>query len=229
MKEMPQTSSVLIKMREQILKLERSAQPLEPAAAERSRVRGPVLDYSEAFLNGIDEINAFNISDKKGAGLLESPIEETGIGIDELISLLRENVDTPGLNPASGGHLGYIPGGGIYTSALGDYLADVFNRYAGGQSFGFHVDNAVRYDRSSGARPEPIRTDLSITLFLSDPASYDGGELVIEDTYGTKQVKLAAGDAVLYPGTSLHRVMPVTRGERVASFFWLQSMLRDDG
>lgn len=104
----------------------------------------------------------------------------------------------------------------------------LFNRYRGGQAFGFHVDNAIRYDRS-GQLVQPVRTDLSATLFLSDPESYDGGELVIEDTYGTHQVKLAAGDMVLYPGTSLHRVMPVTRGERLASFFWIQSLVRDDG
>lgn len=103
----------------------------------------------------------------------------------------------------------------------------LFNRYSGGQSFGFHVDNAVRYDRSRGGA-EPIRTDVSATLFLSAPEEYDGGELVIEDTFGTQQVKLAAGDLVLYPGTSLHRVTPVTRGERLASFFWIQSMLRED-
>jgi PKHD-type hydroxylase len=103
----------------------------------------------------------------------------------------------------------------------------LFNRYSGGQSFGFHVDNAVRYDRSRGGA-EPIRTDVSATLFLSAPEEYDGGELVIEDTFGTQQVKLAAGDLVLYPGTSLHRVTPVMRGERLASFFWIQSMLRED-
>ncbi|MFT3807454.1 Fe2+-dependent dioxygenase [Arenimonas sp.] len=103
----------------------------------------------------------------------------------------------------------------------------LFNRYAGGQSFGFHVDNAVRYDRSRGGS-EPVRTDLSATLFLNSPEDYDGGELVIEDTFGTQSVKLAAGDMVLYPGTSLHRVTPVTRGERVASFFWIQSLLRED-
>jgi PKHD-type hydroxylase len=103
----------------------------------------------------------------------------------------------------------------------------LFNRYSGGQSFGFHVDNAIRYDRSRGGA-EPIRTDVSATLFLSAPEEYDGGELVIEDMYGTQQVKLAAGDMVLYPGTSLHRVTPVTRGERLASFFWIQSMLRED-
>jgi PKHD-type hydroxylase len=103
----------------------------------------------------------------------------------------------------------------------------LFNRYAGGQSFGFHVDNAVRYDRSRGG-VDPVRTDLSATLFLSAPDDYDGGELVIEDTYGTQQVKLPAGHLVLYPGTSLHRVTPVTRGARVASFFWIQSLLRED-
>ncbi|MDR7133805.1 PKHD-type hydroxylase [Lysobacter niastensis] len=103
----------------------------------------------------------------------------------------------------------------------------LFNRYAGGQSFGFHVDNAVRYDRSRGG-VDPIRTDLSATLFLSAPEEYDGGELMIEDTYGTHSVKLQAGDMVLYPGTSLHKVTPVTRGERIASFFWIQSLLRED-
>jgi PKHD-type hydroxylase len=104
----------------------------------------------------------------------------------------------------------------------------LFNRYSGGQSFGYHVDNAVRYDRSQGGA-EPVRTDLSATLFLSGPDEYDGGELIIEDTFGTQSVKLPAGHLVLYPGTSLHRVAPVTRGARIASFFWMQSMLRDDG
>jgi len=103
----------------------------------------------------------------------------------------------------------------------------LFNRYAGGQSFGFHVDNAVRYDRSRGGA-DAVRTDVSATLFLSSPEDYDGGELVIEDTYGEQRVKLQAGDIVLYPGTSLHRVTPVTRGERIASFFWIQSMVRED-
>ncbi|ACF02464.1 2OG-Fe(II) oxygenase [Rhodopseudomonas palustris TIE-1] len=102
----------------------------------------------------------------------------------------------------------------------------LFNRYAasGGHHFGIHVDNAVRGDHLTGLR---IRTDLSVTLFLAEPDEYDGGELVIEDTYGSHEVKLAAGDAVLYPSTSLHMVTPVTRGARVASFFWLQSMIRD--
>jgi PKHD-type hydroxylase len=102
----------------------------------------------------------------------------------------------------------------------------LFNRYAGGQSFGSHVDNAIRQMAGSGHR---IRTDLSATLFLSGPDDYDGGELLVEDTYGVHSVKLPAGHLVLYPSTSLHRVQPVTRGARVASFFWIQSMIRDDG
>jgi PKHD-type hydroxylase len=102
----------------------------------------------------------------------------------------------------------------------------LFNRYAaaGGHHFGLHVDNAVRGDHLTGLR---IRTDLSVTLFLSEPEEYDGGELVIEDLYGSHEVKLPAGDLVLYPSSSLHLVTPVTRGARVASFFWLQSMVRD--
>jgi PKHD-type hydroxylase len=102
----------------------------------------------------------------------------------------------------------------------------LFNRYAAadGHHFGIHVDNAVRGDRLTGLR---IRTDLSVTLFLSEPDEYDGGELVVEDLYGSHEIKLPAGDLVLYPASSLHMVTPVTRGRRVASFFWLQSMIRD--
>lgn len=102
----------------------------------------------------------------------------------------------------------------------------LFNRYAGGQAFDAHVDNAVRLKRGTDFR---IRSDLSCTLFLEDPAAYGGGALVVEDLFGEQRVKLAAGDAVLYPASSLHRVEPVTRGTRVASFFWIQSMVRDDG
>ena len=103
----------------------------------------------------------------------------------------------------------------------------LFNRYEGGEGFGFHVDNAVRYYRSNGDA-RPVRTDLSATLFLSEPADYDGGELVIEDSFGTHEVKLPAGDLVLYPGSSLHQVRAVSRGSRVASFFWIQSLVRSD-
>ena len=100
----------------------------------------------------------------------------------------------------------------------------LFNRYVPGQFFGEHVDNCIRGDNLTGLR---IRTDISGTLFLSEPDEYDGGELVIDDDYGSRRVKLPAGHLVLYPSTSLHMVTPVTRGARVASFFWLQSMIKD--
>ena len=102
----------------------------------------------------------------------------------------------------------------------------LFNRYEGEMHFGAHVDNAVRL-LPGGA--QKIRTDISATLFLAPPSEYDGGELIIEDAYGAHAVKLPAGDLVLYPATSLHRVTPVTRGARLASFFWIESMVRDDG
>lgn len=102
----------------------------------------------------------------------------------------------------------------------------LFNRYSGGQSFGTHVDNSIRQIPGT---PHRIRTDVSATLFFAGPDEYDGGELMVEDTYGVKSVKLPAGHMVLYPATSLHHVRPVTRGARICSFFWLQSMIRDDG
>jgi PKHD-type hydroxylase len=101
----------------------------------------------------------------------------------------------------------------------------LFNRYAGGQTFGAHIDNAIRMRRGTDFR---IRSDLSCTLFLEDPDTYNGGELVIEERFGEQRIKLPAGHMVLYPASSIHRVEPVTRGVRVASFFWLQSMVRDD-
>lgn len=102
----------------------------------------------------------------------------------------------------------------------------MFNRYTGGGHFGTHVDTAIRAMASTGQR---IRTDLSATLFLTAPEEYGGGELQVEDTYGVHSVKLPVGHMVLYPATSLHRVTPVTKGARVSSFFWIQSMIRDDG
>lgn len=128
--------------------------------------------------------------------------------------------------------------GGIVLDALGRsplFIAaalplrvfpPLFNRYGDGHSFGTHVDNAIRMQRGSDFR---IRSDLSATLFLADPDSYDGGELVVEEQFGDQRVKLPAGHMVLYPASSLHHVTPVTRGRRVASFFWVQSMVRDDG
>jgi PKHD-type hydroxylase len=102
----------------------------------------------------------------------------------------------------------------------------LFNRYESGMAFGAHVDNAIRQVTGT---PRRVRTDLSATLFLGEPEEYDGGELVVDDTYGAHAVKLPAGDMILYPATSLHRVTPVTRGARFASIFWVQSMVRDDG
>lgn len=100
----------------------------------------------------------------------------------------------------------------------------LFNRYGGGEGFGAHVDNAIRLDRGSG---DQIRTDLSATLFLTDPADYDGGELVIEGNFGSASYRLPAGHMLLYPSSSLHRVTPVTRGERISCFLWMQSLVRD--
>ncbi len=127
--------------------------------------------------------------------------------------------------------------GGIILDALGrtalfvaaalplKVFPPLFNRYEGGEAFGIHVDNAVRIQRGSDFR---VRSDLSATLFLAPPDAYDGGELLVEDHFGTQAVKLPAGHMLLYPASSLHRVEPVTRGARVASFFWIQSMVRDD-
>lgn len=101
----------------------------------------------------------------------------------------------------------------------------LFNAYAGGEHYGFHVDGSIRMIPGTTLS---LRTDVSSTLFLSEPEEYDGGELIVQDTYGTHEVKLPAGDLILYPSTSLHQVAPVTAGERVCSFFWTQSMVRDD-
>jgi PKHD-type hydroxylase len=133
---------------------------------------------------------------------------------------------------AAARELGSIVVGGLNKSMLFASAAlparifpPLFNRYSAGQAFGNHVDNAIRRVRATG---ETVRTDLSATLFLSSPDEYDGGELVIDDTYGPHSVKLPAGHMVLYPATSLHRVNPVTRGARLASFFWIQSLVRED-
>ncbi|KAB7647760.1 Fe2+-dependent dioxygenase [Polymorphobacter fuscus] len=146
-------------------------------------------------------------------------------------ALAKRNMQLPEASPAA------REAGGLILDALGrtplfiaaalphSIYPPLFNSYEGGQSFGLHVDNAVRIQRGSSFR---IRSDLSATLFLADPDSYDGGELVIEHEFGVEAVKLPAGHMVLYPASSLHRVEPVTRGRRLASFFWLQSMVRDN-
>ncbi len=121
--------------------------------------------------------------------------------------------------------LGALEQNALFISAAlpAKVFPPLFNRYAGGQTFGGHVDNAIRQVPNSAHR---VRTDLSATLFLSDPDEYDGGELVIAGASGSQSAKLAAGELLLYPATSVHHVNPVTRGARVASFFWMQSMVR---
>jgi PKHD-type hydroxylase len=145
-------------------------------------------------------------------------------------ALAKHNEQLPDSSPAA------AELGALVTSALERNLLflsaalparifpPLFNRYAGGHAFGAHVDNAIR--RAPGGAV--VRTDLSATLFLSDPDDYDGGELSVDDTYGLHQVKLTAGDMILYPASSLHRVEPVTRGVRLASFFWIQSLVAED-
>ena len=144
---------------------------------------------------------------------------------------VKHNMQLPEGSPAAN-ELGDLVLGALSRSPLFISAAlpqrifpPLFNRYGVGQSFGTHVDGAIR---AVPGTPIRIRTDLSVTLFLAEPGEYDGGELTVEDKYGTQEVKLPAGDLVLYPSTSLHHVKAVTRGARVASFFWLQSMVRDD-
>ena len=144
----------------------------------------------------------------------------------------KDNLQLPENHPAAR-ELGELIVGALERNALfmaaalpAKVFPPLFNRYEGGQSFGSHVDNAVRQVTGT---PHRIRTDLSATLFLARPDEYEGGELFVEDTYGVQQVKLPAGDMILYPAGSLHHVRPVTRGSRLAAFFWIQSMVRDDG
>ena len=143
---------------------------------------------------------------------------------------VKKNLQLPEKSPAAR-ELGELVLAALERSAL--FISAVlpqrvfpplFNRYEGGMTFGSHVDNAIRPITGTPLR---IRTDVSATLFLSEPESYDGGELVVEDTYGSHSVKLPAGDLIIYPASSLHHVTPVTRGVRLASFFWVQSMIRD--
>ena len=167
--------------------------------------------------------------------LVEAGDWEDGAGTaGKQSELAKRNLQLPASCPsaAAAGEivLSALSANGLFMSAALPHrvFPPLFNRYdaSAGHGFGNHVDNAIRYLPDRSGR---IRTDLSATLFLSDPDDYDGGELIVEDTYGEHSVKLPAGDMALYPSTSLHRVEPVTRGSRVASFFWIQSMVRDDG
>jgi PKHD-type hydroxylase len=146
-------------------------------------------------------------------------------------TLVKDNAQLPEGSPAAR-ELGELVLAALQKSMLfasaalpAKIFPPLFNRYEGGQAFGNHVDNAIRQVRGTGQR---LRTDISATLFISAPEEYDGGELVVDDTYGPHSAKLPAGHMVLYPSTSLHRVTPVTSGTRLASFFWIQSLVRSD-
>jgi len=149
-------------------------------------------------------------------------------------TLAKHNLQLPEANPLarelSAAVLAALERNSLFfAAALPRYIfPPLFNCYRSGNGFRNHIDNAIRYD-CSNAPARPVRTDLSVTLFLSAPEEYDGGELVIEGAAGLHRVKLPAGDLMLYPATSVHRVEPIARGERLASFFWLQSMVRDLG
>ena len=138
------------------------------------------------------------------------------------------SVDSTQFNALSQSIVAALEKNPLFLSAALPYkiLPPMFNRYAGGENYGNHIDNAIQLDRLN---MDKVRTDISVTVFLSEPEDYVGGELIIEDTYGSHDVKLPAGDAIIYPSSSLHRVEPVTSGTRVASFLWVQSLVRDPG
>jgi aromatic-L-amino-acid decarboxylase len=171
------------RMREELHRLEAAARRLEPTAEIRKATQHSVLSYAERFLDRIEDAKAYETGSGKGEGLMDSPISEEGIGIDAAIDLIRDNVDTPGLNPASGGHLAYIPGGGIYYSALGDYLADVFNRYAG-----------VFY-----ASPGAVRMENMLIRWMCDLVGYPdgaGGNLTTSGSLANMIAIVVARDAM---------------------------------
>jgi aromatic-L-amino-acid/L-tryptophan decarboxylase len=199
-------------MRDKLLELEEAARRLEPSATERREAQELVIGYAEGFLNSIETAKTFETGAGKGEGLLASPISEEGIGVDEALRLIRQNVDTPGLNPASGGHLAYIPGGGIYYSALGDYLVDVFNRYAG-----------VYY-----ASPGAVRMENMLIRWMCDLVGFPreaGGNLttsgslanLIAIVVGRDAMRLKSADierSVIYLSKQTHH--SVDKGIRVA-------------
>jgi PKHD-type hydroxylase len=172
----------------------------EQAAGFRARIE------SARWVNGAATAGHQSVQVKRNEQLPEESTEARAIGEEIIAALQRSPL--------------------FFSAALPKQVyPPLFNRYAAGMTFGAHVDGAIRTHAPSGTR---MRADLSATLFLTPPEDYDGGELAVEDTYGTHSVKLAAGDMVLYPASSLHRVTPVTRGARISAFFWVQSMVRED-
>ncbi|HWU67906.1 MAG TPA: Fe2+-dependent dioxygenase [Stenotrophobium sp.] len=178
-----------------------------------------VLDAQQlhGFRRKLEAAEAPWLDGRVTAGYQGAPVKRNQ-QIDEASALARELGDTI---------LSELERHPLFISAVlpNRVYPPMFNRYEQGMHFGKHVDGAVRLIPGTGAK---LRTDISATLFLADPEDYDGGELLIEDTYGPQSVKLPAGDLLVYPASSVHRVAPVTRGVRLASFFWIQSMVRDD-
>jgi glutamate/tyrosine decarboxylase-like PLP-dependent enzyme len=169
-------------VKEKLLELEALSRQLEPSPQQRETARSAIVQHAERFLQQIDHLKTYQVSEDRGRGLYDSPITESGIGIDEAIALIRDNVDSPGLNPASGGHLAYIPGGGIYYSSLGDYLADVFNKYAG-----------VFY-----ASPGAVRMENMLIRWMNDLVGYPqtaGGNLTTSGSLANMIAVVVARDA----------------------------------
>jgi len=176
-------------------------------------------------------LNADQVAECRGA-LAEADWVNGRVTAGHQSARAKDNVQVPEEHPVAR-RLGEMIVGALQRSPLFIAAAlplkvypPLFNRYQGSQHYGTHIDGAIREVPGFAQR---VRTDISATLFLSPPDEYDGGELLIEDTYGLHRSKLPAGDMVLYPASSLHRVLPVTRGARLASFFWIQSMIREDG
>ncbi|MEO6391331.1 MAG: aminotransferase class V-fold PLP-dependent enzyme [Pyrinomonadaceae bacterium] len=179
-------------LKEKLRELEIASRLLEPAAPARQAARDRVIEYSEEFLDNIDHLKAFQVTTDSGAGLYRAPIAEIGIDLAQVLELLRENVDKPGLNPASGGHLGYIPGGGIYYSALGDYVADVFNHYAG-----------IFF-----AGPGAVRMENMLLRWMSDLAGYPasaGGNLTSGGSLANLIAIVTARDAKGIKASAIER------------------------
>ena len=179
-------------IRERLSQIELRSRELEPTRDDRREARERVVEYSEDFLEHIEELKTYSVDEEKGRGLLESPITEEGIDIEQALSLIAENVDKPGLNPASGGHLAYIPGGGIYYSAVADYLADVFNRYAG-----------VFY-----ASPGAVRMENMLLRWMNDLVGYPAsasGNLTTSGSLANMIAMVVARDAKGIKATDITR------------------------
>lgn len=181
----------------------------EVLSAEEVREVRRALETSDQWVDGRETVGAQGATVKQNQQLAENAPLRQQLAERVLAALARHPL--------------------FFAAALPvEILTPRFNRYQGGGTYGMHVDGAVMRLGQGGFPGKQLRTDLSCTLFLCEPEEYEGGELIVADTYGEHEVKLPAGDLILYPASSLHEVQPVTRGARLASFFWVQSMIRDD-